>query len=168
MSLHGDLLDQADFLARCDPRRPKQVNLRRAISSAYYAIFHLLASESANLFAVEAGYASRIGRSLNHAEMKAASVMIVKGELPKLVRPQGQYQPPSDLVRVAKAFCDLQEARHLADYDLDRSYLRSQAIEAVGMARQAFEAWERVRRTDVARIYQACFLLMERWSKTPR
>ncbi len=43
MSLHADLLDQAEQLAHLDPRRRKQANLRRAISSAYYALFHLLA-----------------------------------------------------------------------------------------------------------------------------
>jgi hypothetical protein len=42
MSLHADLLEQAGNLARLDPTRPKQVNLRRAVSSAYYALFHLL------------------------------------------------------------------------------------------------------------------------------
>ncbi len=43
MSLHADLLDPAEQLAQLDPRRPKQANLRRAVSSAYYALFHLLA-----------------------------------------------------------------------------------------------------------------------------
>jgi len=40
MSLHADLLDQAEQLAQLDPRRPKQANLRRSVSSAYYALFH--------------------------------------------------------------------------------------------------------------------------------
>ena len=33
MSLHADLLEQAEQLAQLDPRRPKQANLRRAVSS---------------------------------------------------------------------------------------------------------------------------------------
>ena len=40
MSLHADLLDQAEQLAQLDPRRPKQANLRRAISSAYFVTLH--------------------------------------------------------------------------------------------------------------------------------
>jgi len=39
MSLHADLLDQAEHLAQLDQRRPKQASLRRAVSSAYYALF---------------------------------------------------------------------------------------------------------------------------------
>jgi hypothetical protein len=40
MSLHADLLEQAEHLAQLDPTRPKQANLRRAVSSAYYALIH--------------------------------------------------------------------------------------------------------------------------------
>jgi hypothetical protein len=53
MSLHSDLLDQAERLATLDPRRPKQVNLRRAVSAVYYALFHLLTSEASALYATE-------------------------------------------------------------------------------------------------------------------
>ena len=70
MSLHGDLLEQAVHLAQVDTRRPKQANLRRAVSSAYYALFHLLAAEASSLYVKDAGLASRINRTLNHAEMK--------------------------------------------------------------------------------------------------
>ena len=52
MSLHADLLEQAEQLAQLDPRRPKQANLRRAVSSAYYALFHLLTWEASALYAV--------------------------------------------------------------------------------------------------------------------
>ena len=38
MSLHEDLLILAEHLAQLDARRPKQANLRRAVSSAYYAV----------------------------------------------------------------------------------------------------------------------------------
>jgi hypothetical protein len=70
MSLHDDLLIQAQQLAQWDPRRPKQVNLRRAISSAYYALFHLLSSETSALFAAERGLAARINRTLNHGDVR--------------------------------------------------------------------------------------------------
>lgn len=35
-SMHQDLLDQARALLHLDPTRPKQANLRRAVSAAYY------------------------------------------------------------------------------------------------------------------------------------
>jgi hypothetical protein len=39
--VYKDLLEQAVRLAKLDAKRPKQANLRRAISSAYYALFQL-------------------------------------------------------------------------------------------------------------------------------
>jgi hypothetical protein len=41
-SLPEHLLEQAKHLARRERTRPRQASLRRAISAAYYALFHLL------------------------------------------------------------------------------------------------------------------------------
>lgn len=49
VSLHGDLPAQARHLATCEPQRPRQASLPRALSSAYYAVFHLLIAESTSL-----------------------------------------------------------------------------------------------------------------------
>jgi len=46
MSLPHDLLAQARLLATKEPRRPKDASLRRAVSTAYYALFHLLTDEA--------------------------------------------------------------------------------------------------------------------------
>jgi len=169
MSLHADLLEQAETLAQLDPRRPKQANLRRAVSSAYYALFHLLTSEASALYAAESGMAARINRTLNHGEMKKASSMIANDKLPKGVQPPGgTYTTPPDLKSVANAFVSLQQARHEADYDLARTFRRQEALAFVEEARQAFEAWERVRKMDDSRIYLACFQLWKRWDEDAR
>jgi hypothetical protein len=169
MSLHDDLLDQAVYLAEVDPRRPKQANLRRPVSSAYYALFHLLASEASALYAKDSGLASRINRTLNHAEMKKTSSLIANDKLPKAVQPPaGGYTTPADLKTVANTFVSLQQARLEADYDLSRSFRRQEALEFVEASRGAFEAWERVKRTDQARLYLACFHLWKRWDEDPR
>src|SRR6266571_1109983 len=41
-SLHNELLAQAWHLAKKEPKHPLQASLRRAVSAAYYAVFHLL------------------------------------------------------------------------------------------------------------------------------
>jgi uncharacterized protein (UPF0332 family) len=169
MSLHADLLAQSGQLARLDPRRPKQANLRRAVSSAYYALFHLLASEASALYATEPGMAARIGRTLNHTEMKKASAMIANDKLPRgLQPPGGGYSSPADLKKVANAFVSLLQARHEADYDLSRTFRRQEVLASVQLANGAIEAWDRVKRTDAARVYLACFLLWKRWDEDPR
>ena len=169
MSLHVDLLKQAKTLAQLDPRRPKQVNLRRAVSSAYYALFHLLTSQASALYAAEFGLAARINRTLNHGEMRKVSLMIANDKLPKGVQaPVGRYMAPREVKTVANAFVRLQEARHEADYDLTRTFSREEALRFVQMARDAFEAWEAVKKTDDARLYLACFHLWKRWDEDPR
>ena len=50
MSYAADLLKQATALATLDPNRPNQANVRRSISSAYYAAFHLLIDAAARQF----------------------------------------------------------------------------------------------------------------------
>ena len=45
--LHDDLQQQARELATKDRRRPRQANLRRAVSASYYALFHFLTDEAA-------------------------------------------------------------------------------------------------------------------------
>lgn len=42
MSFALDLPDVARSLARLDEEPPRQATLRRAVSTAYYALFHLL------------------------------------------------------------------------------------------------------------------------------
>src|SRR5579863_9395968 len=44
MALPQHLLDQALLLARLEQNRPRQASLRRAVSTTYYSLFHLLTS----------------------------------------------------------------------------------------------------------------------------
>ena len=46
MAYADDLLDLAVRLANLEPANPRQACLRRAASTAYYALFHLLISEA--------------------------------------------------------------------------------------------------------------------------
>jgi hypothetical protein len=72
MSLYGDLLEQATHLALRETKRPKQTSLRRSVSSAYYALFHLLVHEAASNAAPNSpsGLRGVAKRALGHAEMK--------------------------------------------------------------------------------------------------
>ena len=47
MSLPRDRLAQAKLLATKEKSRPKQASLRRSVSAAYYALFHLLVDAAA-------------------------------------------------------------------------------------------------------------------------
>lgn len=147
MSLHADLLEQAAMLATLDLRRPKQANLRRAVSDAYYALFHLLTSEASGLYAAEFGLLARINRTHQHGDMKKVSTLFLQSKLPRALQPSaGGYATPPDLQIVADRFVTLQQARHEADYDLTRIFTRQEALDRVEQARDAFHAWENVKR----------------------
>lgn len=170
MSLATDLLDQADQLARLGPKHPKQANLRRAVSAAYYAQFHLLAQAAARQFAELCGRTrpetvSLITRSFSHIDMKKASERFEKSELPVALQvPSEQYVAPADLVLVAKVFGVLYLARMEADYNTGQLVTRAEAEELIQEARKAFAAWERVKDTADARTYLACFSLWDKWN----
>jgi hypothetical protein len=71
MAFADDLLEQAEFLANREPVHPKQASLRRAVSTAYYALFHLLIGEAVGNWGI-ARQRSVLARTFDHAKMKSA------------------------------------------------------------------------------------------------
>lgn len=80
--LHDDLLIQASALLSLDARRPRQANLRRAISTAYYAVFHAIGyqvgRQVVGLKQQDSELRTLVCRSLEHAEMKAVLTRFVQ------------------------------------------------------------------------------------------
>lgn len=75
MSLQRDLLRQARQLALHEPRRPRQASLRRAVSAAYYAVFHLLLDAVSREVVSGSDHdllRQTVSRAVTHAEMKKA------------------------------------------------------------------------------------------------
>src|ERR1017187_4643642 len=70
MAYHDDLLTQA--LQLLDKTPPTQASLRRSVSSAYYAVFHLLIAEATSNWNNVALRAA-LGRAYDHGTMKTAS-----------------------------------------------------------------------------------------------
>lgn len=148
MALHHDLLAQADLLAHADKKKPKQANLRRAVSAAYYAVFHLLVGESTTfLIAGKKREALRhqLARSFDHSTMKkAADAFVAPSPKGNAWRTVLGVAPSNALVDVASVFIMLQEARHEADYDLARVFSRVEVEALVAKADAAFKSWSAV------------------------
>ncbi len=66
---------------------------------------------------------------------------------PKLSPALGGQALQPELVRVAGALVELQEARHQADYDPGHRFTRREALDLIGQAEQAFSDWSSVRRS---------------------
>lgn len=165
MSFHRGLLDQAAHLCKKEPKRPQQASLRRAVSTAYYALFHLLVGAACERFipgqSPERGALRHVlRRAFVHADMKRISTSFAGGTLPddwKTV--SGAAIVPHDLRTVANAFVELQEARYEADYDLRRGFTRQEAVDLVAQCEAAFVAWTRCRKSHLADTYLVALLV---------
>src|ERR1700685_1378356 len=96
MPFPEDLLQQAYDLANKEPTDAKQASLRRAVSTAYYALFHLLIDEAVSKWAVER-QRSILARTFEHPKMKG-----ICGEVLKTAKSGGSVLP--ELKTVAPRF----------------------------------------------------------------
>lgn len=167
MPLANDLLIQARMLATLEPTKPKQASLRRAVSTAYYALFHLLTAACIQRFAptVPVSLGPRIARALSHAEMKDVCVSVSKGNSGPVLQVLVPASFSVEIRNVAKAFVDLQEARHFADYDLSAFHNRLDSVEFINQAERAFADWNRIRASDEAAVFLSALLFAKRWGR---
>ena len=172
MALAGDLLSQARQLAYREPKRPKQASLRRSVSTAYYALFHLLVDAAAR--EVVSGTNSealrgRVARACDHGNMKRLCQGIVTWNEKSPPQPLGallESSPSASLRQVAGAFMELQQARHEADYDLTCRLSRDDARELLETAEGAFKAFEGMHRRDgERRVFVLGVVFHGRWNR---
>lgn len=159
MAFHDDLLQLAIDLAGQHPTSLNQATLRRSVSTAYYALFHLLISETVANWS-RASSRDALGRMFDHALMKRVSSGIAdshkfpfKGEDPVVVQ---------NLRAVASAFVLLQDKRHIADYDNSISWTRTEALKEWTRAAEAFADWDSIRNEVIAQNYLVSLLIKPR------
>ena len=145
MPFPDDLLEQAYDLAHKEPTDPKQASLRRAVSTAYYDLFHLLIDEAVSKWAVER-QRSILARTFEHGKMKA-----ICDDVLKTVKSGGPVLP--ELNTVAHNFIQLQQHRHVADYDNSKQWSRTDVVNVLALATDAFTAWRAIRTQDAAQDY---------------
>lgn len=143
------LFNQADMLAAATPAgAPRQADLRRAVSAAYYGLFHAALAALADEFVgvTQRGtdrYALAY-RSVEHRTLRELCEEIRKPTpRPKYARymPTGGFGP--GIAAFASAIIELQERRHDADYDPSLRVNRADAHAAVATARAALDGFVR-------------------------
>ncbi len=160
MAFPDDLLEVARHLAAFHPEAPHQASLRRAISTAYYALFHLLVSEAiANWARPELRPA--LGRCFDHGPMKTASETkvsqinaVLKGNLPEGAEKTVLIR----LATVASAFISAQQNRNDADYNIARDWTSFDVAEQIDLVTEAFQAWNLIRNEAIAQAYLVSLL----------
>ena len=113
--------------------RPRQTDLCRAISAAYYAMFHALAQSNADALV---GAANRrrptwrqTYRALEHGEARRRCNNL-----------EQMREFPLGIQEFGRNFVDTQKLRHTADYDPDAQFTRLQVLEIIIAAENAIEA----------------------------
>ena len=167
MSQHSaDLLDIAHQLVSGQAGRPKQASLRRASSTAYYALFHFLVWKAVeHLPAKPTGLRERAARAFQHSQMKEVCQAFGRRSLPEPVShllPAGISAP---LLLIAQTLVTLQERRHAADYDLSAHFVRSETLRDIADAERAMSAWRSLRNRDEANVFLAALTFSSKWNK---
>lgn len=140
----SDQLENAELLAAAGPTRPRQAALRRAVSTAYYALFQALCELTARELV---GWNkpwdafTPIYRSLDHGHARTV-----------LTENRSRRHALGEIVeKFGIAFRELRDAREWADYnpephpDPDKAiagarFSRQDAIELIQIARQALQS----------------------------
>jgi hypothetical protein len=158
MTLADGLLSLAKELAAdVESSEPKN---RRAISTAYYALFHLLVGEACREIASQnLRLQERLSRHFVHKTMRVVCESIATGRNPHKFHDGLLPVPaPQDLVIVSRNFSQLQEAREKADYDIGFFHDHITAQLHVEEAVIAFKAWQSIRDQQYARVFLLALL----------
>ncbi len=170
MPLADELLDHA--LRLLTAPSVGDIDCRRAVSASYYAVFHLLSDAVATQVSplTPPGMSGRIQRLLEHRPMRNAMVPFSDSKkwndfsaslgIPCVFSP--------DLAVIAQAYAELQDARHIADYDVvdaKGTVGLLWASDCLDKAKLVFDAWNRVKPTDEARLFLATLIFGVKWAK---
>lgn len=127
---------------------PRQADIRRAVSAAYYAVFHFVLTEVADEFVGVTKRSSTryalVYRSVNHSALKKLCEKLSKSTAsPDVLKhfPRSGLGP--NLPLFANAVIELQEKRHLADYDPSQKLKISDGRRAIDSARGAMRRFRR-------------------------
>ena len=156
----------AEQIANFDAGKPKQANLRRAVSTAYYAVFHYLVHEACCALIgtqnAQRPYRHVLSRGFVHTTMKQACSSFGGGTLKNTVTKglptdqHGNYAIPKAIQNIAATFAELQEKRHLADYDLSERFKRSEVLTLIDQAKSHVLKFQELPITDDRKFFLAC------------
>ena len=89
-----------------------------------------------------------LARAYTHRNMRRVAQQFASGGVSPKLLPGLNGQPVQpQLVAVAAAFVDLQQARHEADYDIARRFTRREVLDLADRADKALADWRYLRRT---------------------
>ena len=134
--------------------------MRRAVSTAYYALFHLLISEATSSW-VKPELRGVLARVFDHGPMQQAAVRKVS-ELNSYFSkkpPEGRERTAAyHLYNVADVFTQAQYHRNEADYNTSRQWEPTEVLLHIDAIADAFKSWSIIREDPGAQAYLVSML----------
>ncbi len=162
--LADELLGLARRIADLDGENPQKANVRRAVSTAYYALFHFVIAEATANWS-QSEFRPMLGRVFEHGKIRQACEKIAGGK-PR-VPPFEQRTTPRDHLRaVARRFIQAQELREYADYDVGGQWGQEDVDAQLEQVQDALRSWRAIRETPDAQEFLV-LLLGARQRKRP-
>ena len=127
------LIETARRLAESSGAQPTQADLRRAVSTAYYALFHCLAGTGADLLAgsSESPEWHQVYRALEHGKARSAC------------QQQAVMRTFTEEVRTfGDTFIGLQKVRQQADYAHGGEYSKPDVLDTVNTVQEVISEFE--------------------------
>ena len=141
-----DLLSIAEYLASggigSRLGRPRQAELKRAVSASYYALFHTLATNSADLL---------VGNRTSTRTRQAWRQMyraIDHGRVKRQCSKRTIAKFPQEIQKFAHHFVMMQAQRHMADYDPLEQFSRSSVAQLLEETKSAITEFATVDNDD--------------------
>lgn len=162
------LLDAADRLApaQAAPGRPPYTAHRRAVSTAYYAVFHAISSRVAGqLFpSADQRFLQRVRRWISHSDIKTVARWVSQLQGTASGRPPPHIKAllspgggPADIdattATIADGFLELNDKREQADYDHEAVFPRADTRGLVALAAQVVTLVETAQSDEVQRFF---------------
>ena len=157
MAYHDDLLAHALALVHRQPQ--SELVLRRAVSAAYYAVFHLLIFEATEHWD-NIGLRAALARAYDHGLMKTTSKRILDSR--EFPYPNENPQVVEELREIAQGFIQLQEDRHFADYNLTKPLDPVDALRQVRSAEKIFLTLPAIKTEQIVQEYLTLLLVRKR------
>ena len=158
------LLDAAERLAppQVAPGRPPYTAHRRAVSTAYYAVFHAISARVAEQAfpSADALFRQRVRRWIGHDDIKTVARWITQmragggAQLPPHIRDLlAARQIGTGTAAIASGFLELNDKREQADYDHEAVFSRAETLRLIALARRLVGRIEATQSDDAKRFF---------------
>lgn len=127
--------------------------LRRAVSTAYYALFHAIATFTADRLVASgdaSGAYSLIYRGLDHRKIKDACEEVAKSTLRLAIRKALKRESVSaELKTFANTFTSMQQLRHLVDYHPSIALSQADVLDLIDETENALDGFASIPRAEL-------------------